>query len=224
MKKKVLLSSIATIALCLCLIAGSTFALFTASVPFNIAVTAANVELTAELVGLVRSSVQPDANAVGGYAYEDNLANFANGGTATYANGILTLDRITPGDKVSFTIQGTNESNVIVKYRFVVKCQDDASKALMRGLKITIGNQEYTGLDSYTSAWTTLTDRRALDNINVTIELPVDAGNEYQNKVANISIQLEAIQGNAGVNNNGASVVTLPQTTAAATTTATPNP
>ena len=45
MKKKVLLSSIATIALCFCLITGSTFALFTDTTEFNVAVTSGDVEI-----------------------------------------------------------------------------------------------------------------------------------------------------------------------------------
>ena len=52
MKKKVLLSSIVTIALCLCLIAGSTYALFTSQSQTDISVKAAKVEMTASLTDL----------------------------------------------------------------------------------------------------------------------------------------------------------------------------
>ena len=55
MKKKILLSSILTIALCLSIIAGSTYALFTSSADVNVAVTAGNVELTA--IGCGRQNV-----------------------------------------------------------------------------------------------------------------------------------------------------------------------
>ena len=47
MKKKALASSILVIAICLCLIAGSTFALFTDETKFNIAVTSGDVEIQA---------------------------------------------------------------------------------------------------------------------------------------------------------------------------------
>ena len=51
MKKKVLLSSVLVIAICLCLIAGSTFALFTDIADTSIAITSGNVKLTATVIG-----------------------------------------------------------------------------------------------------------------------------------------------------------------------------
>ena len=52
MKSKVLVSSILTIALCLSLIAGSTFALFTDSAKNDIAVTSGTVDIDATIVDL----------------------------------------------------------------------------------------------------------------------------------------------------------------------------
>ena len=49
MKKKVLLSSLATIALCLSLIAGATFALFTSKSTSSIEVTAGEVKIEAAI-------------------------------------------------------------------------------------------------------------------------------------------------------------------------------
>ena len=49
MKKKVLVSSIMIIALCACIIAGSTFALFTSTTQLNVAVTAGNVSVIATI-------------------------------------------------------------------------------------------------------------------------------------------------------------------------------
>ena len=48
-KKKILFSSVMVIALCLSLIAGSTFALFTSESKVNIAVTSGTVKVTAGL-------------------------------------------------------------------------------------------------------------------------------------------------------------------------------
>ena len=65
MKKKVLLTSIATIALCLCLIAGSSLALFTSERTNSIVVTAGNVDMDAELKNLALESTR--ALKDGGY-------------------------------------------------------------------------------------------------------------------------------------------------------------
>ena len=100
MKKKVLMSSIVTIVLCLTLIAGSTFALFTDKNEINIAVTSGEVDLTAKLSGLTISSVRPATEVEkaaaergeltliedeydGLYVYEEKANGvFANSGTA----------------------------------------------------------------------------------------------------------------------------------------------
>ena len=84
MKKKVLLSSIATIALCLCLIAGSTFALFTSKSNVNIAVTAGEVDMVAGIAITKLESVKGDVNGTivdengNTYSYEEVSPNFTS--------------------------------------------------------------------------------------------------------------------------------------------------
>ena len=216
MKKKVLLSSIATIALCLCLIAGSTFALFTSTSENNIAVTAAKVEMTADITNLTLASVRPAtvaevrAAAEGGditiiedefggqYVYADRVdGTFANGGTANFENAVLTLDRITPGDKVSFDVVGANTSDVTIQYRYVIECME--GKELMSGLLISVEGTTYEFLGSYTSAWATLTPGTDITPVPVVIEFPVTAGNEFQELSTSIKVTVEAVQGNADV-------------------------
>ena len=218
MKKKVLMSSIVTIVLCLTLIAGSTFALFTDKNEINIAVTSGEVDLTAKLDGLTIYSVRPatvaEKNAgsnliedeFGGlYVYEDHADGiFANGGTAELnAEGnTLALNRVTPGDKVEFDIVGTNESDVTIQYRYIIECVGETK--LMSGLLVTIGENTYPILEKFTSKWMTLEapvseDDKALDPVHVVIELPVKAGNDYQKQETAIKITVEAVQGNADV-------------------------
>lgn len=218
MKKKVLMSSIVTIVLCLTLIAGSTFALFTDKNEINIAVTSGEVNLTAKLDGLTISSVRPatvaEKNAgsnliedeFGGlYVYEDHADGiFANGGTAELNDegNTLSLNRVTPGDKVAFDIVGTNESDVTIQYRYIIECVGETK--LMSGLLVTIGENTYPILEKFTSKWMTLEapvseDDKALDPVHVVIELPVKAGNDYQMQATAIKITVEAVQGNADV-------------------------
>ena len=203
MKKKVLLSSVATIALCLCLIAGSTFALFTSQSEVGIEVTAAKVEMTAKISGLELYSVKATTNGTikdefgGSYAYDGPLATFANGGTATFEDGVLKLNRVTPGDKVSFNIEGANTSDVAVQYRYVVECVK--GEKLMSGLLVTIKGVTYPILDSYTSVWSTLNPGSDITPEPIVIEFPVKAGNEYKEESCEIKVTIEAVQGNADV-------------------------
>jgi predicted ribosomally synthesized peptide with SipW-like signal peptide len=213
MKKKVLLSSIATIALCLCLIAGSTFALFTSKSNVNIAVTAGEVEMVAGIAITKLESVKGDVNGTivdengNTYSYEDVSPNFTNGGTAEVNGSVLTLDKITPGDKVTFAISGTNNSNVAIQYRYVIECL--SGDDLMKGLEFTINGvaiDKY--MESYTSPWAPLSVGMSMTNVPITIELPVSAGNEFQNKSTEIRVLVEAVQGNAVVDTNTDPVIT----------------
>ena len=216
MKKKALIPSILTIIVCLCIITGSTFALFTDTTILDISVTAGNVKLTANLEELKLYSAEKiegtDKTAEmtdekgKGYYFLDVTANnaFTNGGTAVYAERVLTLDKVTPGDKVTFNVTCDNESDVAIMYRVKVAC--DAGELLMSALTVKIGdNEAVTGLSSYTSDWEALGDFENFDDIPVEITLPITAGNTYKGlKNTKIVITVEAIQGNADVDDESA--------------------
>ncbi len=218
MKKKVLLSSIATIALCLCLIAGSTFALFTSRDEVNIAVTAGKVDMVAGIAITSVESVQADSTtgtiadengALYSYTYSDVDApyNFINGGSAEVNGAVLTIDKITPGDRINLTVSGTNNSNVAIQYRYVIECL--SGDDLMKGLELTINNvaiDKY--MESYTSPWAPLAVGMSMANVPITIELPVSAGNEFQLESTEIRVLVEAVQGNAVVDDNTDPIIT----------------
>ena len=232
MKRKVLLSSIVTIVLCLCLITGSTFALFTSNSDVNISVTAGKVEMTAAVEIVKVESVMPDDSGAivdedGGkysYTYADTTwadgFSFKNGGTATLSDTVVTLDKVTPGDKVTLKITGANTSNVAIRYRYKIEYYVDADvvastglqydDVLMKGLKFTVKDavnttynvSDVANMKSYTSPWTALGVGSNIAPVDITIELPVTAGNTYQNKNTMIRVLVEAVQGNADVEDN----------------------
>lgn len=204
MKKKVLLSSVLIIALCLSLIAGSTFALFTSESSVNIAVTAGSVEVVASIDELsLYSPAAIDMN--GNITDEDNAAgeNFANGGTAVYEDAVLTLTNITPGDRVEFNIRIENKSNVKIVYRTVVSYT--GSKTLFKKLNINIGGKSTASK----SEWVALDAEAPIEDLACYVELPADAGNEYQNLSCTIQFAVEAAQGNADYSADGVYVSTL---------------
>ena len=220
MKKKVLVSSVLVIALCLSIIVGSTFALFTSKTALNVAVTAGNVKVVATLQenSLKAYSGEWD-DAAKDYASVEVSANdalskvFANGGTvvADTATNEIKIDKITPMDKVEFTIDVTNYSDVTIKYRTVITTDAAATNdgvTLLDGLKITIDGTDTMGqVDDNTKAsawavWTPATDVAAGDtkSINVVIELPNtgndDYDNQFQGLAAALTYTVEAVQGN----------------------------
>ena len=139
---KVLLSAVLTIALCVSVISGATFALFTSEASTNIAVTAGKVNVTATLGNLKTYSM--------GNPTTTNLT-FANGGTAklTNNNATIELDKITPGDKVTFDVTVANNSNVDIMYR--VNWRVDGDLLGVNGLQAKVGTAD---LVNGTSTWT----------------------------------------------------------------------
>ena len=226
MKKKALLSSILTIALCLSLIAGSTFALFTDSTSFNIAVTSGDIEIsaTAEVNALYSAkghSTADDKFLVDefGHTYTHDLrtdGKFYNGGTAAVnqQTGTLEIVNITPGDRVDVDIVVDNTSNVAFVYRYKIVANDTN---LATGMVLTVDDESFEAVKSWTSEWYPVVNPGStVATKTISLELPVYAGNEYQTEVAEgktesveYTITVEAVQGNA-VTENESEVVLYP--------------
>ena len=198
MKTKIFLSSILTIALCLSLIVGSTFALFNVEKTVNIAVTAGKVDV--------------EANIVTGADFVNGVKTFENGGTASIVEGnTLQIDRMTPGDSVTFNIQVANKSNVKIAYKVsavsekATGYEKDLSEALECTAKFTFNGVETTetlnkkdGKTFATGYCTTPVAETVTEivNIEVTVTLPITTGNEFQGAGAALTFKVEAVQGN----------------------------
>ena len=181
MKNKILVSSILTIALCLSMIAGSTFALFTSESKVDVSVSSATVSVTATPTAPVMGSTLGTAL-----------------GTATANGNSLTLENFVPGDYATFTINVVNDSTVAVKYRTVISVSDD--NGLVSGLVVTIGADVYTGTtgngELASTDWTLINPTEGNTSVDVKIALPEEAGNAYQGKTCTITYLVEAVQGN----------------------------
>lgn len=192
---------------------GTTFALFTDRADTKIDITAGKVDVSGTLDSLVLYSAEE--NATGNVLDENNAKynlveqneTFKNGGTAAFneAKDTITLTNITPGDKAAFTFVLANESNVNIKYRIRYEAINEGAADstayldLVKGLETTIGEEKFSGLKSYQTAWTPLAANEALSNIDFSIYLPMNKGNRYQNKTAKIKVSIEAVQGNAAL-------------------------
>lgn len=212
MKKQTIITSVLLVFLCISLIAGSTYALFTSESKVNIAVTSGKVDVKASLTINSIYSAVGDTNGTlldeynNKYSHEEQTASingkhlFKNGGTAYLdTQGVLNLDRITPGDKVNVTLNITNDSNIVAKYRIKVEVPE-AGKKLAEALTTTISGTQYAGLSKYRGIWETITV--GLNPIyGFSIEMPMDVGNAYQDLSTGIVITVEAVQGNAVTEN-----------------------
>ena len=191
MKKKILLTSLMSIAMLASITTGATYALFTAEDTANIAITSAKVKVEAKVLeDFAIKSLDTDLTNVNG------SGTFSTGGTVTVSNGDIKLDRMVPGDRVEFKVQINNLSNVDVAYKVYAVVDGE----LVEALEFTqLATKEY-------SSWKSLpyTGVEAVETIKCVVELPESVGNEYQEKTANIKIVVEAVQGNAVSIFNGA--------------------
>ena len=144
MKKKVLLSSLATIALCLSLIAGATFALFTSKSTSSIEVTAGEVKIEAAIDSTLKTwSLGETEND----ARTDKT--FTNGGTVELVDGKLIINSMTPGDTVQFKINVTNDSNVAIKYRVVATSTNGGTDVDLSDALVTVAGIDGVDYSDY---------------------------------------------------------------------------
>lgn len=174
MKRRILLSAIITIALCICLITGATYALFTSESKVNIAVTSGKVDVVATVDTWKLYSLE-----------KEQVGTFENGGTVEYTDGEFVITNITPGDKVVATIKVENNSNVSIKYRVKLEIEGKLVDVLV------------TNVVSNADQWTAVAPNGAISSVELTIALPVEVSNTYQESQTKAKVIVEAIQGNA---------------------------
>lgn len=184
-RKAIIVNSVLALLLCSGIAVGSTYALFTSEENVNIAINSGKVDVEAKVENLKIYSLDVEQKNT-----------FENGGTALINGSNLVLSNITPGDKVEFDIVVKNNSNVNIQKRTIITSQDDG---LFSGLEISIGN--YGAIKGYSvvTNWEKVEANTGDEIHHVIIQLPVEAGNEYSDKSCSINLAVEAIQGNADV-------------------------
>lgn len=186
-KRKAIISSLLIIVLCLSLLTGATFAIFTSESKVNISVSSGKVELlaTVDTESVYTKSLNEE--------YQSGTEHFYEG-AASLIDNKLTLDNLVPGDAIKFNIIIKNNSTASIKYRTVIEKIDD--NGLFAGLTVKIDNSKYRG-NKIVSNYKMLEVNSNDFVITVEIELPEEAGNSYQGKKCEIAYVVEAIQGNA---------------------------
>ncbi len=200
MKKKIILSAIMSIALCVSLIAGATFAIFTSESKVNIAVTSGKVDVVATI-----DETSVKTKQLYDTEYTDGKDRMYQGEVEFTENG-LKLNKFLPGDGIKFDIVVKNNSNVAVKYRTVIGCDSDTG--LFGGLHFYV-NEALFGGSTAVSAYETIEPNSDDVIVSVIVELPEEAGNEYQDTSCTVYFKVEAIQANATVEEVPADVLAI---------------
>ena len=212
MKKKALLSSILVIALCFSVIVGSTLALFTTQDELNIAVTSAQVKLTANIRGNTLQTWSDPFKNNPYYSSEYTVRNgveisngvyyspFDNGGDAKVTDlgtaGVaqVVITKMTPGDVVKFTVDVENQSNVNVQYRVIMRsyAPTTAGTPDLTDVLVTTAYidgalyemSEYKGNDKITP-WRFIDKDMPIEDFDITIAFPDDNESIDENGMLN---------------------------------------
>ena len=194
MKKSRFAFPLIALVVCLVIVTGSTFSLFTSETGANIAITSGTVDMTAK----IDSNLHLYSKGV----KQDGLV-FANGGTAGIITGedgypLLNIEKITPGDSIEFSITITNKSNVKTAYRITWTSEKNTFADL--GVYIKGESDELVAMNYGVSQWTYLEaleeDETEDITIKLVIDLPIEAGNDNQAQSAKISFAVEGVQAN----------------------------
>lgn len=111
MGKSILLSSLAIVAFG-GIAAGTTYALFTSNAETTVSVSTGKVKVDTKVSDIHLYSLDESTDTTKELA--EGATTFTNGGTFAYDEntGAIELDRLTPGDKVEFTITEIGRAHV----------------------------------------------------------------------------------------------------------------
>ena len=196
MKKKILLASALTIALCISIIAGSTYALFVDDTAVSIAVTAGNLDVTASI-----ENGKLLTHSAGDAAEFSREGSFANGGMAVIdpdnSSNIL-ISSMTPGDKIRFNVAVENNSNIAIRYRVVWKSNASETEAdLADALNVTVqvNENEQLNVTDRGSDYYNVSANGEVTTFTVTVEFPDrEDNNSFRGAMGDLSFVVEAVQ------------------------------
>ncbi|MCQ2815515.1 MAG: SipW-dependent-type signal peptide-containing protein [Bacilli bacterium] len=213
MNKK-LIAPIVSIAALAAVSIGTTYALFTDKKSADVIINAGKVKVDMESsinFALSRYEDEPPFDAVANAIAlgSEHDAVYENGNTADLSSDVttssiaVTLDRMTPMDNISISVKVTNQSNVKIKWRVGVETEGE----LIPALDVEFNEEDYstTAITKTTkySNWSTAVDPSddPLIDSDLYIAFPDhgDDDNQYQEKQGTVRIFVEAIQGNAEV-------------------------
>lgn len=189
MKKRIILTSVLSIAMCLSLIVGATMAFFGSESKANISVTGANVNVVASIDPATGFTTYSNGKTSEELGYPNGV--FENGGTASIdAEGMLVLNAISAGDSVKVRVDIYNDSNIRIQYRARVVCEEGEEFLDLFEIENDIRHM----------AWQIAEIGNELKDeiVEVTIGLPENVNLEdFEGQTIKFAIVVEAVQANA---------------------------
>ncbi|MBO7196041.1 MAG: hypothetical protein J6V80_01775, partial [Clostridia bacterium] len=153
MNKRSVITTIVVFVVCLIIVTGSTFSLFTSESNVNIAITSGKVEMLAEIdtdsLKLYSKGVEQTKTD------ENGNRLFQNSGYAVLGAKTLDITNITPGDKAIFEIELNNTSNINIQYcvTWTVETLNGGDESLANALVATADGTSISTLEPTYTPW-----------------------------------------------------------------------
>ncbi|MBQ7391230.1 MAG: hypothetical protein IJV73_00965 [Clostridia bacterium] len=191
-----MLTSVLTIALCIGIIVGSTYALFGDETRVNVMVSAANLDVTASI-----ENGKLLTHSAGDAAEFSREGSFANGGMAVIdpdnSSNIL-ISSMTPGDKIRFNVDVENNSDIAIRYRIVwasnvSETEVDLADAL--NVTVQVNGEDELNMTDRASDYYNVSANGEITTFTVTIEFPDrEDNNSFRGAQGSLSFVVEAVQ------------------------------
>lgn len=205
---RTILLSVLMVLMCVSLIIGATFALFTDKEEYAIGVNTGNIDVegTLEMTG-AWSQGQSVADRTEGTAI-DNGFSLPQGGTVTLTEGkTISFDNISLGDGAAFTLRIANHSSVNMKYSVRIETEEEGkSEALAKSLQLSVDGGKTVSFEKAATSvvdWTTVEagSEEEISAIGFEITLPWDTIDNFADvtgqQSVSMTVVLEAVQANA---------------------------
>lgn len=214
MNKKII-APILTVGAAFACAVGTTFALFTHNANSKIEINAGivQVDLSSQIQSaLSRYTDTTPFDAVAAAEGTGYDAVFENGGTASVSTDPVTqvvsvaLDRFAPMDQITVKMTGTNSSNINIKWQYKVVLDGELIPALdiiANGQAITTTQTHKEVLSNWSDVVVPTETPSVISETEFVVSFPNggDADNQYQGKSCTIEFSINAVQGNATVEN-----------------------
>lgn len=189
----------------------TTYALFTSNASSKVVINSGTVAVSMEsTIDFARSRYEdlPPFDAVENAEGTEFDAVYENGNTAKIGGTTdcvtIDLDRMAPMDDIGIKVNVKNNSNIDIKWRLAIETKGE----LIPALTIKVDDVDYSTSDTgdriVYSSWSepvTPEVTYLMEDVELYVAFP-DNGeldNQYQNKLGDITISVEAVQGNATV-------------------------
>ena len=201
-KVRTLLMTCVIITLCVAMVVGGTYALWSDSVKIENHLTAGTLNVKLERISLTKTYLDNETGRMVSTNPDTSIVNFTDTNTADdNFFGIANGEKVVPGSEYEATLKLSNNGDVAFSYEVIIKLTSN-SNALAKQLKVYIDGEDKGTLDQYVIDGKAIISTETMAKNDVAKEFTVkiqfindnNVNNDAQNKEVNFDLMVNAVQ------------------------------